>query len=499
MKKVKNMKSVKNKNILSLIWENKEIIFIVILATMLRTWNLNTHMIFFGDAARDLFVAANSVKNHQLPLLGIPSSVPRFHQGPLTIWMEMVVYVVFGRNLLGFGMFFAVLSVLAVIFLYELLVVFVDRKTALISAFLLSVFPLAVANGRTPYHTTPIPLFLVGYFFGLMQLWQNKKWGVFWAVLSFCLLFQFELATLPFILLIFYVFYRQKKFHVKHIKSVALQTVTAVIVGLWPQILYDLTHRFTHLGGFAIWVGYRIVSFFGFKHDHVFSISQFSQVLASFQTYLTRTWSGENSVVSFICLCICISATGMILRQLYQHQKVSPVIELATLGLLIQSAAYLVHGGPSEAYFPPFFILTAIVMGYGLRQLWNLRKWMPPVVLGGLAIYGIFTTAQILQHHFFVDVRFPFNYGYGVSEQRQVVTTILEKTHENVSLKTLEPAGKFPTYFDNLRWFMAEKDIQENSNQGEPVFVEQKTAESFPKIVNYRKIPFPSVDLYFFE
>ena len=200
----------------SKIWQSflkyKEIILIVILATLLRTWDLRTDMIFFGDAAHDLNVAVTSVQSFQLPLLGIASSVPRFHQGPLTIWMEMIVYFIFGHQLLAFGFFFALLSVLAVIFLFELLTVFADKKTAVISAFLLSIFPLAVANGRTPYHTTPIPLFLVFYFFGLMQLWRSRKYGIFWAVLSFCLLFQFELATLPLSLLIFYTLWRTRKF-----------------------------------------------------------------------------------------------------------------------------------------------------------------------------------------------------------------------------------------------------------------------------------------------
>src|SRR5258708_35161017 len=106
------------------LFKYKEIILIVILATLLRTWNLSSQMIFFGDAARDLTVAAQSVQTHQLPLLGIPSSVPRFHQGPLTIWMEMIVYLLFGHHLLAFGFCFAIVSVLAVIFLFELLTVF---------------------------------------------------------------------------------------------------------------------------------------------------------------------------------------------------------------------------------------------------------------------------------------------------------------------------------------------------------------------------------------
>lgn len=477
----------------------KFIIGVVILATLLRTWNLNSQMIFFGDAGRDLAVAVNSVQTTQLPLLGIPSSVPRFHQGPLTIWMEMLVYLFFGHHLLAFGLFFAALSILAVILLFELLAIYTDQKTAVVSAFLLSVFPLAVANGRTPYHTTPIPLFLILYFFGLLQLWQAKKNGLFWAVLTFCLLFQFELATLPLSLLILYTLWRQHQFKFFKRKKIWLEILAGLGLGLLPQIVYDLTHHFTHMGGFAVWVVYRIVSFFGYKNTHVFSGQQFLSVLSSFQTYLVRTWAAENKVVFFILLILLFWGIGTILLCLKRKQKLPVVIELATIATLLQSIAYLVHGAPSEAYFPPFFILTAIILGYTIAQWLHPQQFLGSMMIGFLlCLYGFLNSWQIVQHRFFTDTNYEFNYGYGSGEQRQVVSLITRHTNGHLVLRTTQPEGKFPSYFDNLRWFLADKKIQEDLNNGEVVFVEPKKSD-FPKIVNYLMVPFSSVDVYFLD
>ena len=477
---------------------NKEIILIVLLATVLRTWNLNTQMIFFGDAAHDVTVAMQSVQTGSIPLQGIASSVPRFHQGPLTIWMEMLVNFLFGSNLLFEGFFFALLSILAVIFLYELLVIHADKRTALISAFSLAVLPLAVANGRTPYHTTPIPLFLGFYFFGLMQLWQKKKYGVFWAVLSFCLLFQFELAVTPLFLLIPYVCWRQKWKPIANVKRTITQFLAALVLGLLPQIIYDLTHSFAQMGGFAVWTAYRIVAFFGYKQVHAFSWQHFVPVITSYQTYLMRTWGGENRFLFLICLLVLLVGCGAITWRLLKHKHTPIIIELVLFATIIQTLAYVVHGSPSEAYFPPFFILTATIVGYALNLFSHYQK-IPHsfyLVSLGLFIFATYNVAIIWQHHFFVDAQYQFNYGYGIGEQRQIVNLIARETKGKYRLRTLQAEGKFENYFANLRLLLAQKRLTEDQQNGQTVYIEPKSTD-FPKIVSYTRASFPSVDVYF--
>ena len=90
--------------------KNSWMILIVMLASWLRITQIDTQAILFGDAGRDLLVARQAVENNSLPLLGIPSSIPRFHQGPLTIWMQMAIYDLFGTQTLAFSVIFAFLT-----------------------------------------------------------------------------------------------------------------------------------------------------------------------------------------------------------------------------------------------------------------------------------------------------------------------------------------------------------------------------------------------------
>ena len=81
----------------SFLWQHWFAIIIVILGTLVRVYDLPNRAILFPDAGRDLLVAAQAVKENTLPLLGIPSSVPRFKQGPLTIWLQMGIFRIVQR------------------------------------------------------------------------------------------------------------------------------------------------------------------------------------------------------------------------------------------------------------------------------------------------------------------------------------------------------------------------------------------------------------------
>ncbi len=475
------------------------LILIIATATFLRVWQLNTHAIFFGDAARDLLVAEESVKTGTLPLLGIPSSVPRFRQGPLTIWMEMIVYLFAGHNLLAQSYFFAFLSVVALIALYELLTIYANRTTAVLAVILFSFSPLAIAHARMPYHTNPIPLFLLFFLFALMHLWQGKKWGVFWSILTFCLAFQFELALAPLILLIPFVIWRtEKKSSLKALRKNWLQLSIGAVIGLAPQLIHDLTHNFEHLGGFAVWVVYRMVSFAGYKQQHTFSLSRFGNTITLFWSYWMKIWSTQNVVLSALCLTVLLGALMFLFMQFRQKKKIEPIIQISTISFLILTIAYFVHGSPSEAYFPPYFILLPILMGYGLSTLWQQKKVLMKVFVVTFFLLYIGRNIQgILQHNFFVSTSEPFNYGYSVIEQKHILQFIKSSSdgYDGYSLLTTREEGKFPSYFANLRWLGVEYGLKEDPEFGKQFFIEGKDSPltNYPGLV---RVPFETVDVY---
>ncbi|MBD3279894.1 MAG: hypothetical protein GF390_04285, partial [Candidatus Pacebacteria bacterium] len=124
------------------------LVIIIGLATWLRVYQLPAKAILFGDSARDILAAIQAVNNHQLPLLGIPSSVPRFRQGPISIWLAMAWYIFFDLNLLVLFLIAALIGIITIIITAEFCLRYFNKKTAILVSLLIATSPLAISHSR---------------------------------------------------------------------------------------------------------------------------------------------------------------------------------------------------------------------------------------------------------------------------------------------------------------------------------------------------------------
>jgi len=477
------------KSILKLIRQHSLIVLIVISATLLRTWKINTHGIFFGDAGRDLMVAKQALESGSLPLLGIPSSIPRFHQGPVAIWLEMVIYLLFGQKTLAFSLSFAFLSVLALIFIYEYALVHINKGTALIAATLFAFSPLAIANSRVPYHTTPIPLVMIIFLFALLYLWRDQKYGVFVTGLAWALLMQFELSLFALGLMIPYILWRQKR---KISLQIVSQASAAIMVGFLPQIIHDLSVPISQsqLGGFFVWVGYRIISLTGIVGQHQLTINKLIITLSSYWQYWHRIFGVENILISIAFLGILLFTIFTLLKK---RKSLQPGLELIAMATLLLTISYFAHGSPSEAYFPPYFALLSLLLGWGLNLILKKNHLILKLLIIFLAITN---TIAIFNYNFFVGNHQSFSYQASIGEQRQIINYLNKLRPGKFQFATTQMAGKFPSFFDNLRWLAQEMGIPENQKSGVVFYIESKNSDlaSYPGIT---KVEFNTLDVYY--
>lgn len=443
--------------------EHGWILVVVMVATWLRVWQLDDKAILFGDAGRDLLAAHSAVFTKQLPLLGIPSSVPRFHQGPISVWISMVLIILAGPKLFPISIVFALLSIAAVIGLYELVVLTVNKRVAIWAAALLAVSPLAVAHGRMPYHITPIPLFLLFWLAACWWWWQGQgKKGLWLVVLTWALVFQFELALAPLLLLIPYIWWRLGR---PDIRRQIPAAIGAGLIGLWPQLVYDLTHQFAHLGGFGLWMGYRTAKAGLSLTDHLHTVLTVGFPAAAL--YGSRVIS--VAPVSLVAVVLNVIGLWPLARAAWQR-KLPPstrLVELAGVSLTVLFWTYMIHGSPSEAYFPPFTVMLAIIFAWAL-EIVPLKRWLKWSVIGGVMCLN---TVSIVQANFFVSTTNAFNYGPSTGEQRQVLEWLVTQP-QPVELRTTAPGGIFPAYFDNLRWLALQYPLQIGVSPNQVYFVE---------------------------
>lgn len=472
------MKKNGSLQLISFLKQNWMILLVVVVAALLRTWQLDTKAIMFSDAGRDLLVAKESLDNKTLPLLGIPSSVPRFKQGPVSIWIEMLSIAVFGVNTHAISLVYALIGIAAVIGIYELVCIYVGRKEAILAAAILAVSPLAVAHARVIYHTTPLPLALVLYFFSLFLLEKNKLRYFFLAGFCFALVFQFELAVTPlFLLLPFFVWYKKISWNRWSIVS----AFGGIAFGLVPQILFDLTHKFAQLGVFALWIGHKGIEFLTFKGGGTTSIGTYFQ---SLEKYLVRVVSVDNRAIAVVVLILLILGVVHALNQ-YKKKKLQDLYVLSFLGTLLLLIGYLVHGAPSEAYFPPFFVLLPILITHAV---FSLKQQQQKFVIGVLVMFMLFNIFSIFRANFFVSTSNNFNYGPSVLEQRQILYFIQNKSDNNFSLHTFEGyENEFEHFFDNYTWLLLENGDSINLNSKNNFYIENK------------KNPVPSSEYFYYD
>lgn len=473
-----------------LIRENLLLILIFLVATILRTWDLSNSLILFDDAGHDLLVAQQAIEDKNLPLLGIPSSVPRFRQGPVTIWYEMLIMAIFGQNVMAIGLGFVITSLLALVVVYEFCDQYLNKRISILATYMMALSPFAIAQARMPYHTNPIPLATALYLFALVRLFQKKKHSLFLAVLAWAFLFQFELATFPTFLVIIWVMYRTKqlKFDWSKLKQVSL----ALLLGLWPQILHDLKNQFSQLGLFFVWVGYRIVSLFGGEHS--FSFRKVATTVGSYELYAGRIFSTDSALITLVVSLCLVFAFWQLMKQ-WRSKKLPPALEVISIFTLILTVGYFLHGNPSEAYFPPYIVLLPLLLAFALAQLFKKKSALLMVLL---LVWGLINIKSVLSHRFFVSNTQPFSYGCSVKQQLQVAEFIIDDTRDSFKLATTREMGKFAAAFDNLRWLSQDLKNLESSSAKKYYYLEDQNSPLRHEL-NLKVRHFGCHDVYFYE
>lgn len=431
---------------------------VVTAAAYLRLWQLDSLGILYGDAARDILVAQRAVETNTLPLVGIPSSVPTFHQGPYSIWLIMIITAIFGTQVYPVSLFFALGALSVVIVLYELLSITTSKTAGLIAATLYGISPLAIAQARVPFISTLIPLMVTLYLMALVHL-KNKHWSVaFFVGLSWSAMFQFERNLIPLLILIPVGWYVAKRsWNVPDMFALC----SGLVLGLMPLIVYDVSHSFTQTAGFLGWIVLRSGGFFTF--ERIGLVVQFWQ---SFATYFGRIFSVTTlfpalGVVAYLAYEVLARKPKQFKKSPkwwvhYLSRVFTPLEIFSLIGTGILIISFIVHGAVGEAYFPALLIFLPVLIGSFLSHRSKRIQIGAGVIIAILAVVSVL---QIHTHSFFVHTPKAFSYGTSTGELERIAVFLKDQNMQTVTLYTDEPAGIFEAYFANVEVFLNQEGI----------------------------------------
>lgn len=358
---------------------NLLLLIILSLSAFLNLYQIGERMIFIGDQGWFYLSARDMLIEGQIPLVGIASSHPWLHQGPLWTYLLALILWIFNYNPLSGGYFTALLGVVTVLIVYKLGKDLFSKRVGLISALLYSTSPLVVIASQMPYHTSLIPLFTLFFFLSLYKFVRGS--GIFFplSILSLSILYNFELATvilwfILFTILAYGIWKKTDWINKIFNKKILIYSFLAFLIPMAPIIIYDFNNNFPQTLKFIAWISYRILSFFGIinVHEERFLIIPGSMFTFSFHYYQNLIFAKSN-VISFILLIFSLLILFFNILNFFRKKTYETGQMFLALWIIIPLAGYFINKTPSGAYLPIFFPAFIYLLAFSFDKIMKTK------------------------------------------------------------------------------------------------------------------------------
>ena len=427
------------------------------ISLFMNLYKINSDMMFFGDFGRDYLAARDMIFFKEIPLVGIPSSVKWLHQGPLSIYLIGLAFIIGKFNPVAPAILYGLIGVITTSLVYVIGRKYFNKHVGILSSLFYATSPLSVVNARMPYHTSLIPFFACIFFLLLQDAIQNNRKNFFWLFFSLGLLLQVELsnAVVFFILLILCYLYRRLITIAKGVFS-----IIGFLLGILPFIIYDFTHRFGQTLGFPLWIINRIRLFFGLTISHNSTTAHLPGALLITRQQFAGVifpWS------LFVVIVLLIVGTYVFSRNYLYSKNVNQSSLLITmLWITIPLFGFIIHTTPGPAYFPLLYPAIALVIGYTMYFFIKKNKLFIIIFLLFIIYNGYFTikneyflSSKTSKHLLPPDL---YSLGYNLDVQKEIARFIVNNSYDR-SFR-INPGGsivRFETSVDNfkyLTWWM---------------------------------------------
>lgn len=375
---------------------SKETIILSIIlgiALFLRFYRLDTLMLFIGDFAWFYFSARDWLLSGHMPLVGIASSHPWIHQGAFWTYLLSIALLVGNFNPLSGGYLAAIIGVLTVIVLYYSTEKMFGIKIALFASAFFATSPLVVIGSRLPYHTAPIPLFVMLYIYSLYQWMRGNHYCFPLALFFLVILYNFELATavLASLLLLVFAYGISKK--------ILFLSLLSLLVPLLPMLLYDISHGFPQTLLFIAWLGYRVLIIFGYPPLHPEIPSGTYTEMFLFANRSATLFYYAPSM--FFAATLGLLSIGSVLWQGVKSKTSASILIASSIG--IPALVLFLGKTPSDAYLPMLFSQLAIVVGIFFSLLTQIMKKNAWIVYALFLVLVSTNVLTLINNNFFTS------------------------------------------------------------------------------------------------
>lgn len=340
---------------------------IIIIALILRVYDLPSKSAFIGDTAWFFVAAKNIFESGNIPLVGITSSHTWLNQGALWTYILAFTLPFIKFNPIGMAYLVAIFDVVTLLVIFIFCRNFFSTRIAFFSVFIYATSPLVILNSQIPYHTYPIPLLTVLLIFCVLK-WVNGNIKYFpFIFLLLGLLYNFQISILPlgFTFAAIFLFGLVKKTSwLKRVinRKIIFYSLIAFLIPMTPMLIYDLSHGFSQTIKVFVWIGYRIAVTFGYPPLHPDVPGETWKTVAIFLSeYIKLTY-----FLPHISLALLILASSVIfaIYQIYKNKFKNKNLIALLLFFTLPVISYIVAKTNSAAYLPMLIPQAIILAGF---------------------------------------------------------------------------------------------------------------------------------------
>lgn len=434
--------------------ENLFVFAILLISLFLNLYKINSTMLFIGDSARDYLAARDMLLTHTIPLVGIKSSVVWLHQGPISVYLIGIAFLVSHFSPIAPAVLYGIIGVISTYLIFILGKTFFNKTVGLLASLFYATSPLIVVNARMPYHTSSIPLFASLFFLILYKVSNGSRKLLFFLFLTFGFLLQVELSNGVLLILLIALFILIKpKFKKKDI----ILSLCGFLFGVLPFILYDLAHKFVYSVGFPLWVLNRIRLFFGITNTQNSTTMHVPDALFRIYQQVAGVIFPASLFIVWLAITLVFAVVLFNSKRLLKTK--SRGLLLVLLWLIVPLIGFIMHASPGPAYFPLLFPVISLIIGYAFFRLSKISKIILLIFIFGCFI-NVYTI--VLNGYFIPTLQtynslppFSYNLGLSIDVSSDIAKFIVKNSRgQAVNIKSGGFAVKFPTSVDTYKYLV---------------------------------------------
>jgi 4-amino-4-deoxy-L-arabinose transferase-like glycosyltransferase len=229
---------------------------VLVLASFLRLYNLESAQQFLGDQGRDVLIVAKIFKELDPVFIGPVTSIGNMYLGPLYYYFMAPWLWLSYPSPIGPAIAVAVLGILTVWLMYKLGRELVGEVPAMVATSLYAVSAVVIQLTRFSWNPNPAPLFGLLIIYSLSRVWKGDHkhwlWLGLWVSIILQLHYLILLAVVAIGLVWLWLMYRNKtkltRFRqLKYTSGAAL----IVLLSFLPLVLFDLKHNGLNIQAFS--------------------------------------------------------------------------------------------------------------------------------------------------------------------------------------------------------------------------------------------------------